>query len=156
MLTCIFEDGDKASFRHVVTHALIEKDECLLLGKRAEGIKQSGKWGLPGGFVDRDETVTQGMLREIREETGWIGEVVSLFRINSNPDRHDDGRQNVAFEFIVRPIKQVGSKDAESSKVEWIPIAKLLPFSNFAFDHGETIRLYLKYRQEHFPLPIVV
>lgn len=156
MITCSFENGNKASLRHVVAHAIVEKDGCLLLEKRDGPILETGKWSLPAGFLERDETVSQGILRELKEETGWEGKIISLFRINSNPDRPHEDRQNISIEFIVKPVKKVGEKDWESSKVEWIPIDKLIPFEEFAFDHGETIRLYLEYRKKPFPLPILV
>lgn len=156
MITCTFEDGGKAKLRHVVVHAIVEKDGCLLLEKRAPNLMEGGKWSLPSGFVDRDETLAQAILREVLEETGWRGEIISLFRINSEPNRPKEDRQNIAAEFLVKPIEQVRSGDAESTKVEWIPIDKLLPFEEFAFDHGETIKLYLNYRKKHFPLPILI
>lgn len=156
MITCILENKRVTSFRHVVLHAIVEKEEKLLLEKRSGSILETGKWALPGGFLDRNETAEQGVLRELREETGWEGKVVSLFRINTNPKRPKEDRQNVALEFIIKPVKQVEKPDKEVSKVEWIPIENLLPFSEFAFDHGETIELYLKFRQEKFPLPLVV
>jgi 8-oxo-dGTP diphosphatase len=156
MITCIFEDGGKAKLRHIVVHAIVEKDGCLLLEKRAGPILESGKWCMPAGFFERDETLGECILRELKEETGWEGEIVSLFRINSNPNRPHEDRQNLAVEFIVKPIRKVGEKDLESSKVEWIPIDKLLPFDEYAFDHGETIRLYLEYRKKKFPLPLLV
>ena len=163
MITCAFEKdispggkGFAAHLRHVVVHAIVEKDGCILLEKRAGEILETGKWGLPSGFLDRDETAGEGALRELREETGWTGEIISLFRINSNPNRPKEDRQNVVLEFIVKPVKKEGDGDTESSKVEWIPIDKLLPIDQFAFDHGETIKLYLKYRKKHFPLPLLV
>jgi ADP-ribose pyrophosphatase YjhB (NUDIX family) len=156
MLTCIFEKGYKTSLRHVVLHAIVDRDDKLLLEKRAADLLEGGKWALPGGFLDRDETTAQGVLRELREETGWEGEIISLFRINTNPKRPKEDRQNVVFEFIIKPNRQVKETNNEVSKVEWIPIDKLLPFEEFAFDHGETIKLYLKYRKKPFPLPVIV
>lgn len=156
MITCTFEKGNKASLRHVVVHAIIEMNGKLLLEKRTGNILESGKWSLPGGFLDRDETAAEGIIREVKEETGWDSEIISLFRINTNPDRPHEDRQNVAIEFLVKPFKKIGEKDSESSKVEWIPIDKLIPFSDFAFDHGESIQLYLKYRKTPFPLPVMV
>jgi ADP-ribose pyrophosphatase YjhB (NUDIX family) len=155
MITCTFENGGKALLRHVVTHAIVEKDGALLLVKRAGPVLETGKWGLPAGFLDRDETAGKGILRELLEETGWRGEIISLFRINSKPDRPKEDRQNVALDFLVKPIEKIGEPDHESSKVEWIPIEKLLPLSEFAFDHGKTIALYLKYRTKAFPIPIL-
>lgn len=156
MITCAFENGTKAKLRHVVVHAIVEKDGCLLLEKRAGPILESGKWGLPAGFIERDETLEECVLRELKEETGWEGEVTSLFCINSSLDRPHEDRQNIAVEFIIKPLRKVGERDWESSKVEWIPIEKLLPFDQFAFDHGKTIKLYLQYRKKSFPLPLVM
>ncbi len=154
MIICSFENKFQVHLRHVVVHAIVEKDNGILLVKRAGDILETGKWGLPAGFLDRDETTAQGILRELKEETGWEGEVISLFRINSNPNRPKEDRQNVALDFLVKPIKKTGEPDHESSKVEWIPIDKLLPLEELAFDHGESIDLYLKYRKEHFSIPI--
>lgn len=156
MITCTFEKGYKASLRHVVVHAIIEMDGKLLLEKRTGDLLESGKWSLPSGFLDRDETAAEGIVREVKEETGWDSEVITLFRINTNPDRPHEDRQNVSIEFLVKAIKKTGEKDAESSKVEWIPIDKLNPLKDFAFDHGESIGLYFTYRKTPFPLPIVV
>lgn len=156
MITCTFEDGNTNSLRHVVVHMIVEKDGFLLLEKRAGSILESGKWALPAGFLERGETAAQCAVRELKEETGWVGEVVTLFKINTSPKRPKEDRQNVTIEFIVKPIKKVGEKDWESSKVEWIPFDKLLAFEEYAFDHGETIKQYLEYRKKAFPLPILI
>jgi len=143
MIHCFFESGTRALLRHVVVHAVVEKNGALLLVRRAAHLMEGGKWGLPGGFLDRDETLSQGVLRELREETGWEGAVASLLRVNSKPDRPHEDRQNVAFDFIITPHHKVGEPDAESTAVEWIPIEHLPPMDSLAFDHGETLTLYL-------------
>ncbi|MBI5619484.1 NUDIX hydrolase [Candidatus Gottesmanbacteria bacterium] len=155
MIICTFENGKMARLRHVVVHAIVEKDGALLLEKRSGDLLESGKWGLPSGFLERDETASQCVIRELEEETGWTGEVIALFRVNTKPNRPAEDRQNVALEFLVKPIKKIGVPDHESSKVEWIAIDKLLPFDQFAFDHGESIEFYLKYRNAPFAIPIV-
>lgn len=154
MITCTFEDGGKGTLRHVVVHGIIEKDGKLLLVKRAGPILETGKWSLPSGFLGRDETAAGGIVREVKEETGWDSEVISLFRINTSPKRPHEDRQNIAIEFLLRPIKKTGRRDSENSIVEWIPIDALIPFDQFAFDHGESIRLYLEYKRNNFSLPI--
>ena len=70
MINCRFENGRPASLRHVVVHAVVERDGALLLVKRAAHLSEGGKWGLPGGFLDRDERLVDGVLRELRGETG--------------------------------------------------------------------------------------
>ena len=71
MITCTFEKGFTAKLRHVVVHAIIEMDGKLLLEKRTGDLLESGKWSLPSGFLDRDETAAQGIIREVKEETGY-------------------------------------------------------------------------------------
>ena len=69
MITCTFENGKEASLRHrVVVHAIVEKDGKLLLVKRSQKISEGGKWSLPSGFLDRDETAAQAVLRELRRK----------------------------------------------------------------------------------------
>jgi len=155
MIHCAFENGSRASLRHVVVHAIVERDGALLLVRRAPHLLEGGKWGLPGGFLDRDESLSDGVLRELREETGWDGQVSALMRINSRPDRPHEDRQNVAFDFVVTPLRKVGEPDGESSAVEWVPIERLPPLHTLAFDHGHTVQLYLASRGKVGPVPIL-
>ena len=157
MITCAFENGKAANLRHVVVHAIVEKDGKLLLVKRSSSLSlEGGKWALPGGFLNRDETAPEGTLRELKEETGWEGEVTALFLIKTDPNRPHEDRQNVSFHYIVTPTRQTGGKDAESTEVSWIPIAQLPPLSDLAFDLGEAVGYYLKHRQSPFTLPILL
>src|SRR5215470_698413 len=111
-------------------------EDCC--SRDAQHILPRGKWGLPGGFLDRDETLTQGVLRELLEETGWTGRVVTLLRVNSRPDRP---QQNIDFDFVIEPLEKQGEPDAESSDVQWIPMKHVLSL-DLAFDHMETVRSY--------------
>ena len=56
---------------------VIDHDEHLLLVKRGMD-PGKGKWCLPGGFVEMDESPSEGVLRELTEETGLRGEVDQL------------------------------------------------------------------------------
>ncbi|QOS38957.1 NUDIX domain-containing protein [Treponema rectale] len=57
---------------------LNEKNQ-LLLEKRTD----NGLYCIPGGSLDFDETVIEGVKREVREETGILLKEVSLFMIQS-------------------------------------------------------------------------
>lgn len=148
VITCAFEDGKRALLRHVVVHAIVERDGALLLVKRAPELIEGGKWGLPGGFLDRDENLVQGVLRELREETGWTGQVRGLLRVISRPDRPAEDRQNVAFDFVVAPLERVGEPDHEQTAVEWVPLDRL---PALAFDQGESVALYVRTRGQALP-----
>lgn len=53
----------------------------LVVKKRYGGLK--GKWSLPAGFVNHDETIDQAIIREIKEETGVFAEVEGVIGIRS-------------------------------------------------------------------------
>lgn len=156
MITCTFENGTSTTnLRHVVVHAIVEQEGKILLGKRHDSFLEGGKWGLPAGYVDRNETIYQAVLRELYEETGWEGEIISLFRINSHPDRPNEDRQNISIECIVKPLRQTGKPDWETPEIKWEPIDMSYDFSSLAFDHGECIKLYLEHKRQPKLLPLI-
>ena len=53
------------------------KENKVLLGRRAFN-PGKGEWGLPGGFIELKETLSEGALRELKEETNLDGEVVKI------------------------------------------------------------------------------
>lgn len=155
MITCNFEDGNKALLRHLVVDTLVLNDNKILMVKRTGKLLEGGKWGLVGGFVDRDETSAQAVVREVMEETGWKVKDLVLLRINDNPNRPKEDRQNIAFVYFCTATKKTGEADWESDDQQWFGWDKLPNKDNIAFDHAEDIKLYQKYLEEPFTLPIV-
>lgn len=161
MITCYFENNNKAlkGLRHVTVNAIVINNNQILLGKRGtvKGIKMSeaGKWGLIGGFFDRDENLIQAVRREVFEESGCeIGDI-TLFRINDSPNRPKEDRQNVDMIFSAKLIKQISKQDEEVTHLEWFPLDNLPPLDEMAFDHGEDIQLYKKYHGKNYILPLL-
>lgn len=162
MITCYFENNEKAigkGLRHVTVNAIIVHENKILLVKRgtAHGKKmlEWGKWGLVGGFLERDETLTQGLSREVFEETGCEIDNLILFHIKDSPKRPKEDRQNVEFVFIAHFIKQTPKIDEEVITSKWFPLDHMPPLSEIAFDHGENVELYKKYLKKNHPLPLL-
>lgn len=159
MITCYFENNNKAFLRHVTVNAIVVKDNQILLGKRGtfngKPILESGKWGLLGGFFGRDESLIEAVKREVMEESGWEINNLELFKINDNPKRPMEDRQNVDIVFIANAVKQTGFSDEEVSHLQWFDLDKLPEKEEIAFDHGDSLELYKKYLKEKFPLPVL-
>ncbi len=47
------------------------KNQCLLC-KRSQGGSLPGVWSVPGGHLEKGESIEEGALREFREETGLV------------------------------------------------------------------------------------
>lgn len=154
MVTCTFENGGQAKLRHVVVHCVVVQDGKLLLERRAAHLLGGDKWGLPGGYMDMNETAEEAALRELYEETGWRGEVMEFLRLNSRPDRPMEDRQNVALEYIVKAVEHTGGGDAESTDVQWFALDNLPKPDEFAFDHYETVQLYQAYMAGKLEIPV--
>ncbi len=158
MIACIFENGTKTSLRHVTVNVIIVKDNQVLLGKRGSfngrKILEAGKWGLIGGFFERNENLIQAVKREAMEESGWEIDALQLFRINDNPDRPHEDRQNVDIIFIARIVKKVKNSDEEVTELKWFDLDNLPPKKLIAFDHADNLELYKKYWKQNFPLPL--
>ena len=54
----------------VAAGILIDKEGRYLLGQRPKGKPYAGYWEVPGGKVEKGETVFQALQRELQEELG--------------------------------------------------------------------------------------
>lgn len=102
-----------------------------------------GKWALPGGFVNMDETLLEACGRELLEETGLDNIELKQFFTFDAIDRDPRHRTiSVVFSaWLQEPLHVVGGDDA--ARAEWFPIISL---PDMAFDHYEIINKYLKER----------
>ena len=62
-------------FQIRVTGILIESDEILLVQQK---ISDKRNWSLPGGRLEHGETLQQGLIREMKEETGLDVEIIRM------------------------------------------------------------------------------
>lgn len=157
MIKCTFPDGNPAELRHISCDMIVVKDNKILLAKRSEdSSSEPNKWCVPGGFLDRNENIKTACLRELKEETGYEGEIEKLMLIEDNPNRMSTSisdNQNVTFVFIIKIGEKTGESDHEISEIKWFDINDLP--DKIAFDHENFIRIYKKYCEEGFALPLL-
>ena len=105
-----------------------DKQEMQVVRRAKEPAK--GTLDLPGGFVDMDETVEQGMIREIKEETGLDVEEIQYLFSSPNVYMYSGiGVHTLDMDFLV-PVHgdSVAVKAADdAAEALWIPIKEVNP-----------------------------
>jgi ADP-ribose pyrophosphatase YjhB (NUDIX family) len=107
-----------------VTVTLFE--EQIVLVKRAIS-PGYGKWVIPGGFVDRGETLEEAAVRETREETNLQVQIISLLNVYSYP-----GNTVVVAAYLAQVVAGVPEALDETLEVGLFPYTKI-PWSDLAF-----------------------
>lgn len=98
---------------------LIRDGDKILLGHRAKNMKDTGgiyepdTWTIPGGKQEYDETIFEGAIREVKEETNLCVEELDIFNVADDiqPDRHYITIQIIANKYngelkVMEPDKQ--------------------------------------------------
>lgn len=67
----------------LASYAVITDDEGRILLALWNEASDGGRWTLPGGGVELDETVEEGAVREVREETGYDVELGRLLTVDT-------------------------------------------------------------------------
>ncbi len=124
----------------------------ILLVRRG-GIPGKGHWALPGGFLNPEETLVDGALRELREETGLglsDGELKACLAgayVFSDPQRSSRGRVITHGHHFVLPAGPLpvveGADDAEHAI--WLPLSDLPSLrGSFFEDHYAMVEYILE------------
>lgn len=103
----------------VCVGAVVVENDQLLLIRRGRGPAQ-GQWSVPGGRVERGETLAEAVVRELAEETGVAGVCGELL---GWVERIDDEIHFVILDFRVIPLEDadpVAGDDA--AEVAWVPL----------------------------------
>jgi 8-oxo-dGTP pyrophosphatase MutT (NUDIX family) len=125
------------------------------LGLRGSDLPEGvGQWGLPGGYLDYDETATQAIYREVWEELGLdIPQLVGNFRFQGNLDHPYEvystprRRQNVTLKYALRfhlneadlPALNPQVSAGEVVEAKWFEVDKAVTMP-LAFNHHEVIQ----------------
>jgi 8-oxo-dGTP diphosphatase len=96
-------------------------------------------WAIPGGFVERGETVEEAARREIREETSLQLQNLRQWKVFSAPDR--DPRQHVVSVCFKARGKGTIQADTDAASVRTVSLHEPLP--ELVFDHEQILKEYV-------------
>jgi len=108
--------------------AVVLRGERALVVRRANP-PLAGRWGFPGGVLELGETVAQGAMRELVEETGVVAEPAGILTVIDTIDRDDEGRVRYHYTLVaVRGTWQVGEgvPGDDAAEVAWFSRAEIL------------------------------
>ena len=121
----------------------------LLVRRAVEPAKDL--WDLPGGFLEMGEPPLDGMLREVKEETGLEVHVLSLLGVYI--DRYEfQGEKFFTLNhyYVVEPIGGTLRADDDVDAFEWFDLDSLPADDKFAFAHGRIVLRDLRLNRNAF------
>jgi len=102
--------------------AVVLRDEQALIVQRAQQ-PNAGRWGFPGGVLELGETVADGAMRELFEETGIVAKPAGVLDVHDAITRDADGRVQFHYLLIaVRGIWQSGEGEPadDAAACAWV------------------------------------
>ena len=112
-----------------------EELQVLLIERKNDPFK--GKWALPGGFVEDEESLDTAVYRELEEETGIKAHKLTQFHAFGEPGRDPRGRA-LSVAYFTRVDKESVQLRAatDAASVQWFGINSL---PDLAFDHTQIL-----------------
>jgi len=114
--------GNKHWGLHGAAGILIIRGNQILLQHRAPWVHNGDTWGIPGGARDSHESVIEGAIREVIEETGI--DPASVTALETFTDNHGNWRYDTV---IARATEDLVAHEVndESHEVRWVTLEQV-------------------------------
>lgn len=114
-----------------------DEDRPRVLLIRRKHAPFAGRWAIPGGFVDMDETLEDAARRELLEETGVRVKRLEQLYTFGDPHRDPRGRTiSIVYLTQVRPQELKPKAADDAAEVGWHSMLRPPPL---AFDHDRIL-----------------
>lgn len=124
-----------------IVFGLDESEQLKILLIRRGTEPFAGKWAVPGGFVQMEESLEAAARRELQEETGVENIFMEQLYTFGQPQRDPRGRVvSVAYYALVNLAEHTVQADTDAEDAAWFSIDKI---PDLAFDHEEIVRMAL-------------
>jgi 8-oxo-dGTP diphosphatase len=120
----------------LVIFTIADNDLKVLLIRRAQE-PFKGRWALPGGFVDKDESLEKAAARELQEEAGVTHVYLEQLYTFGEPGRDPRGHTiSVAYFALIDVERQQITAADDAEDAQWHSVFKP---PRLAFDHKEIL-----------------
>ncbi len=106
-------------------YLILIRGRKILLSRRFQTGYEDGKYSLPAGHIEENETLTDGTCREIREEVGIALKPSDLKLVHVMHRKHFDIRMDFFFTTTKKGLKPVNLEPQKSDDMAWYPLNKL-------------------------------
>ena len=129
MSTPLGKEGRRYPERPIVgVLAVVVRGDRVLVVRRANP-PMPGRWGFPGGVLELGETVAQGAMRELAEETGVEAEAGGPLTVIDTIDRDEEGRVRYHYTLVAMIghwQSGEGVAAADADEVAWLTRAEII------------------------------
>jgi len=106
---------------------VIDQARVLLVRRAAAPLR--GQWSIPGGHLDLGETLVQGVVRELAEETGLevrVQELIEAVERIEMPPRASGGRRRpppryhyIIFDYLCQRVSGTPRAASDAAELAW-------------------------------------
>jgi 8-oxo-dGTP diphosphatase len=108
--------------------AVVMRGDRVLVVRRANP-PMPGRWGFPGGVLELGETVAEGAMRELFEETGVVAEAAGTLTTLDSIHRDDEGRVRYHYTLVAvigHRRSGEGMPGDDADEVAWLTRAEIV------------------------------
>lgn len=109
----------------VAVHLLLIKDGKILLSRRYNTGYEDGNYSVTSGHLEKDETVTQAMVRETKEEAGIDISTADLHCAHVMHRNSDDSRIDFFFTADKWQGEPINKEPDKCDELKWFPMHSL-------------------------------
>lgn len=138
----------------IIVGGIIEKDNKILMVKEAKQ-KCYGKWNIPAGHLEDGETIFEGAIREVFEETGCK---VKLKNVLPIINKELDNNTFLIITFTAELLEEhISFNNEEILEVKWTSKAELKNMTSENLRDEKLIKNTLRMFEENevYPLDII-
>ncbi|CAN4075446.1 unnamed protein product [Withania somnifera] len=119
-----------------------EKRELLVVKENCGRLKGSGIWKIPTGTVEEGESIFEGAIREIKEETGIDTEFLEVIAFRQIPKSFFN-KSELFFLCLMRPLSfDIQKQDLEIEAAQWMAFEE---YANQPSIQKDDLSKYIRY-----------